>query len=724
VAFGASKGLGQLSLALPSEVLRSLLASEYAFTILYNPAWMATKSSILLFYLQIAKGAYRLWRIASYVTLAVVNVGGIVATLLSALRCSPVRRAYEIGAQNLRCISIIDIYLASAPLNIATNILILVLPIAILSKLHMDPRKKAIIVFLFALGIFVTVIDVVRIYYLQLAAKEPDAHSIGLGHYTAGIAFLWSAVDVNVGIMCACIPVMKPVIMLMVPHSVLRPVSQHSSESKPSAAFRTEGPPYESKKSRPQEPLTIPLGSPGLPGPQRRRPRAHSGHVTMIQFRCILYTRGRESLKYNATVSTIYFISGFTYGILTSLNSQRSNVANRSTVQAVNVVTVFYGGYFVGPMLLSRWVLPRFGFKTTMLTGLCIYFLGTLIFWPAGALGSYPTFVLSNFAVGFGLGIVDSATNPFACLCGAPQYADFRLQIVQGLQTVASLFSGLLSRLVFKVSVVSIQWVYLSCSLAVVLLALFIYFVNLPESSDEELQEQLDDLNVQHPQQQLIGGAGVTITAFVLVAFLLCLVNGATQSVDILYGFVLASASRAPHTSQVLTTNNVYLAATGLYASGRFLFAFLSLVITPRLLVLVSLTGTLLFSALMAWLTPPNVNFLSIAGVVYSFFEGPLFSHLFAMGIRGLGRRTKRGSVLLMSSYGFGGAVFPYIMWAVANTRSYPYSLCVIVALYATACVTILCMNLIPTMRYRVDPVNLRSPSDNAREEHGRRHED
>src|ERR1700709_665198 len=104
VAFGTSKGLGQLSLALPSDVLRSLLASEYAFTILYNPAWMATKSSILLFYLYIAKGAHRLWRIASYVTLAVVNVGGIVVTLLSALRCSPVRRAYEPGAQRLTCI--------------------------------------------------------------------------------------------------------------------------------------------------------------------------------------------------------------------------------------------------------------------------------------------------------------------------------------------------------------------------------------------------------------------------------------------------------------------------------------------------------------------------------------------------------------------------------------------------------------------------------------------
>jgi hypothetical protein len=83
-------------------------------------------------------------------------------------------------------------------------------------------KQKIIIVLLFALGIFVTVVDVVRIYYLQLAANESQAQQAqsterSLDHSTASIALLWSAIEVNVCIICACIPMMKPLIESLLP---------------------------------------------------------------------------------------------------------------------------------------------------------------------------------------------------------------------------------------------------------------------------------------------------------------------------------------------------------------------------------------------------------------------------------------------------------------------------------------------------------------------------
>lgn len=50
---------------------------------------MATKTSILVFYLRLSKN-YRLLRIANWATLAVVNVAGLTLTLLIALQCDPV----------------------------------------------------------------------------------------------------------------------------------------------------------------------------------------------------------------------------------------------------------------------------------------------------------------------------------------------------------------------------------------------------------------------------------------------------------------------------------------------------------------------------------------------------------------------------------------------------------------------------------------------------------
>ena len=49
---------------------------EYAFTALYNPALMATKTSILLFYLSLATGQ-RVFKWTSIGTLIVVNAAGL-----------------------------------------------------------------------------------------------------------------------------------------------------------------------------------------------------------------------------------------------------------------------------------------------------------------------------------------------------------------------------------------------------------------------------------------------------------------------------------------------------------------------------------------------------------------------------------------------------------------------------------------------------------------------
>lgn len=40
--------------------------------------------------------------------------------------------------------------------------------------------------------------------------------------------------------------------------------------------------------------------------------------------------------------------------------------------------------------------------------GLCIYGIGTIIFWPCAVLTSFPGFLISNFVVGFGLAVLES----------------------------------------------------------------------------------------------------------------------------------------------------------------------------------------------------------------------------------------------------------------------------------------------------------------------------
>ncbi|PBP15302.1 MFS general substrate transporter [Diplocarpon rosae] len=74
IDLGARRGLGRHEVDIPQSWIGALRGSQYAFTILYNPALMATKTSILIFYLRISRNTQNMLRIASYVTLAIVNV--------------------------------------------------------------------------------------------------------------------------------------------------------------------------------------------------------------------------------------------------------------------------------------------------------------------------------------------------------------------------------------------------------------------------------------------------------------------------------------------------------------------------------------------------------------------------------------------------------------------------------------------------------------------------
>ena len=156
---------------------------------------MATKTAILIFYLRLARNTQKLLRIASYVTLAVVIIAGVVLTFINAFQCSPPRAAYTPNTPG-RCISIVTLFLCSAPVNIITDLAILVLPIPVLTGMRLPQRQKTVLVLTFALGIFVTIVDVIRIYYLQQAA---DSQSFSAARIGTGFDFSWTA---STALMC------------------------------------------------------------------------------------------------------------------------------------------------------------------------------------------------------------------------------------------------------------------------------------------------------------------------------------------------------------------------------------------------------------------------------------------------------------------------------------------------------------------------------------------
>ena len=185
---------------------------------------MATKTSICLFYLTLSRNQ-RAFRWTTIGTLAVVNIAGTALTLLNIFQCRPVGAAFDYPLPAFdKCIDIVTLYLSSAPVNIITDLALLFLPMPILTGMKLPRNEKLILIVTFSFGAFVAIIDVVRIAYLQSASLArlqkhtgSNVDSAGDFSWIASLSFMWSAVEVHVGIIVACVPGVKPLAVKIFP---------------------------------------------------------------------------------------------------------------------------------------------------------------------------------------------------------------------------------------------------------------------------------------------------------------------------------------------------------------------------------------------------------------------------------------------------------------------------------------------------------------------------
>ncbi|OBT55762.1 hypothetical protein VE04_03377 [Pseudogymnoascus sp. 24MN13] len=166
-----------------------------------------TKASILLLYLRIF--IQRPFRIMCYVMLGII-LSYMVATFFSSVfQCTPISRAWDKSIHG-SCISIPKNWYANAGFSIATDFIILVLPMPIIYKSYLPSNQKVALMFVFALGAFVMITSIFRMQTLNFSSTSPDP--------TYDIASsLWTIVEENVGIICACLPSSRPILSMLFP---------------------------------------------------------------------------------------------------------------------------------------------------------------------------------------------------------------------------------------------------------------------------------------------------------------------------------------------------------------------------------------------------------------------------------------------------------------------------------------------------------------------------
>ncbi|KAK6384868.1 uncharacterized protein PV06_08955 [Exophiala oligosperma] len=380
----------------------------------------------------------------------------------------------------------------------------------------------------------------------------------------------------------------------------------------------------------------------------------------------------RQSIFPVALVTLLFFLWGFAYGLLDVLNAKFQTSLNITAAKAGGLQGSYFGAYFIGPLTYSGWIVRRFGYRVTFMTGLCIYGVGALMFWPSAVYKSFGGFCGSLFIVGSGLSTLETSANPYIATCGPPRLSEFRLELSQSFQAVGSVVAPLLaSRVFFKdthsTDLSHVQWTYVGIAAFVFLLAVVFFFTPLPEVTDADMAlqaEQCADLTgyEEKPlrrQYKLFFGVAAQFTyvgAQVAVA-----------SQFIRYAQESAGISES-------AASDRYAIGQALFAIGRFAAAGLFMFVKPRLVLLVFMTMIMVFMACaMGVQGEGGVAVLSLV----LFFESCIFPTIFTLSIRGLGRHTKRGSSWIVAAVS-GGALFPALTGLAAdNLGSYHLAMCV-----------------------------------------------
>jgi FHS family L-fucose permease-like MFS transporter len=362
---------------------------------------------------------------------------------------------------------------------------------------------------------------------------------------------------------------------------------------------------------------------------------------------------------------------------------------NRSSAAGVQIW--FYLGYFLLAIPAGQ-LMRRFGYKMGIVTGLCLLGSGCLLFYPAAQAGLYWFFLVAQFVIASGLSFLETGSNSFIAQLGPAGSSERRLNLSQAFNPLGSISAGLIGT-VFIFSGVKLSdpqaaamqaagtyqaylhsetlrvvTPYLVLGCIAFVWALLVLMTRFPDLGSEDVSESSSSggMHVQLWQPHFVFAV---LAQFLYVgaqvgtwSYFIAYVESATGVGDKAAGYMLTGTLAA-------------------FAVGRFSSAWLMRHFHARLMLVV-------YSVINVGLCLVAVIHPSWIGVgcllTTSLFMSIMFPTIFALGLKGMGEKTKTaGSFLVMAI--LGGAALTKLMGMLPLQAAYlvPVVCYIGVALYA-----------------------------------------
>lgn len=444
-------------------------------------------------------------------------------------------------------------------------------------------------------------------------------------------------------------------------------------------------------------------------------------------------------------LTSLFFMWGFITCMNDILIPYLKKIFELSYFQAMLVQFAFFGAYFIGSLfylLISLWKDPIsiIGYKKGIILGLLVSAIACLMFYPASQLHSYPVFLSALFVLGLGFTLLQITANPFVAILGSEKSASSRLNLAQGFNslgtTIAPIIGGYFIFHFFNkwgkailnskgeqiladsgdvVTALGIQIPYLIFAGIFVLLAIVFYFSKLPEIKQEEnSQGGFQVFKYHHLMLGFIAifmyvGAEVSIGSMIInylgetmampemeaKSFLAFYWGGAMIgrflgaislnekysqtkkmiSMTLISGLIFVFIFSIVWIEGAMSINT-FLPFLGFMLINLFLF-YLAKSSPSKALMLFALANITLLSATLFF----DFSWIMWCVISIGLFNSIMWSNIFTLAIKDLGKHTAQGSSILIMAI-LGGALLPLLQGYLADIIGVVHSFIVPLAAY------------------------------------------
>ena len=358
-------------------------------------------------------------------------------------------------------------------------------------------------------------------------------------------------------------------------------------------------------------------------------------------------------------IAFAFFIIGFGVGINGIMVPILEGTFSLSKGMSYLILAATFSTFMIfgGP---AGWVIQKIGYKKSLILALMIMSLGMFLFIVSAkmsaSMSGFYMFLLASFVGGMGNTLLQTAINPYVTICGPIEKAAQRM-CMMGIMNQSAWFLGPIFLSLFidirnpVIDNAAIPFGIAGC--VIVLLAICIVFLPLPEIKAEGEDGESDDVNGSNPEMIQYSNSKASVWCFPhLYLGMMAL-------------FLYVGVETLPMASVIDFAKSIGVDDPAKYSAIGPVGMIIGYVISISVLQILKQNKALclfasiaLVMSLSVILMPAGLAIYCVAGL--GFAHSIMWGCLWALTINNLGKYTKTASSLLVVSM-VGGAVIPLL---------------------------------------------------------------